>query len=162
MKRKIGELRNIPIVEGDKNLVREGTEIHINDLQSKGGSDGGGLSTDNFLYIKSSARVIDQGGAPLYYPFYRALGKYYRDTVTGMTSLKQAYFNFNNEDGLGVQAAEIFKVKDLLMVDNDNNMVVQLNTTSYDSLVESYVNAFLTLFPEVSKEEMITSLKVIW
>ena len=44
MKRKIGELRNIPIVEGDKNLVREGTEIHINDLQSKGGSGGGGSS----------------------------------------------------------------------------------------------------------------------
>ena len=41
MKRKIGELRNIPIVEGDKNLVREGTEIHINDLQSKGSSGEG-------------------------------------------------------------------------------------------------------------------------
>lgn len=40
MKRKIGELRNVPIVEGDKNLVREGTEIHINDLQSKGSSSG--------------------------------------------------------------------------------------------------------------------------
>lgn len=47
MKRKIGELRNIPIVEGDKNLVREGTEIHINDLQSKGSSGGGGI-----LYLK--------------------------------------------------------------------------------------------------------------
>lgn len=48
MKRKIGELRNIPIVEGDKNLVREGTEIHINDLQSKGSSGGGG----GILYLK--------------------------------------------------------------------------------------------------------------
>ena len=48
MKRKIGELRNIPIVEGDKNLVREGTEIHINDLQSKGSSG----SSDNAVYYK--------------------------------------------------------------------------------------------------------------
>lgn len=44
MKRKIGELRNVPIVEGDKNLVREGTEIHINDLQSKGSSSSGSSS----------------------------------------------------------------------------------------------------------------------
>ncbi len=40
MKRKIGELRNVPIVEGDKNLVRGGAEIHINDLQSKEASSG--------------------------------------------------------------------------------------------------------------------------
>lgn len=38
MKRKIGELRNIPIVEGDKNLVRGGAEIHINDLQTNNSS----------------------------------------------------------------------------------------------------------------------------
>lgn len=43
MKRKIGELRNIPIVEGDKNLVREGTEIHINDLQSNDSSNGSSI-----------------------------------------------------------------------------------------------------------------------
>ena len=42
MKRKIGELRNIPIVEGDKNLVRKSTEIHINDLQTGSSSSGGG------------------------------------------------------------------------------------------------------------------------
>lgn len=49
MKRKIGELRNVPIVEGDKNLVREGTEIHINDLQSKG-SSGGGEGVKEYYY----------------------------------------------------------------------------------------------------------------
>lgn len=38
MKRKIGELRNVPIVEGDKNLVRGGAEIHINDLKQSGSS----------------------------------------------------------------------------------------------------------------------------
>lgn len=41
MKRKIGELRNIPIVEGDRNLVRGGAEIHINDLQTNSSSSEG-------------------------------------------------------------------------------------------------------------------------
>jgi hypothetical protein len=52
MKRKIGELRNIPIVEGDKNLCKRGTEIHINDLQSKG-SSGGGDSKHRTEYYKT-------------------------------------------------------------------------------------------------------------
>jgi hypothetical protein len=39
MKRKIGEIYNKPIVEGDKNLVRGGgAEIHINDLQTNNSS----------------------------------------------------------------------------------------------------------------------------
>jgi hypothetical protein len=41
MKRKIGEIYNKPIVEGDKNLVRGGAEIHINDLQTNNSSSGG-------------------------------------------------------------------------------------------------------------------------
>lgn len=72
MKRKIGELRNVPIVEGDKNLVRGGVEIHINDLQNKDSSSGGSSKyapryfsidwdkcSDGWKYILSDYYLID-------------------------------------------------------------------------------------------------------
>ena len=67
MKRKIGELRNVPIVEGDKNLVREGTEIHINDLQSKGGSSSGGGKME--YYKLNKEKYGDEQGSPLHILF---------------------------------------------------------------------------------------------
>lgn len=66
MKRKIGELRNIPIVEGDKNLVREGTEIHINDLQSSGSSGGGGKME---YYKLNKEKYGDEQDSPLHILF---------------------------------------------------------------------------------------------
>lgn len=50
MKRKIGELRNKPIVEGDKNLVTK-DEVHIDELKNngEGGSGGGELEGEYYL-----------------------------------------------------------------------------------------------------------------
>lgn len=67
MKRKIGELRNIPIVEGDKNLVREGTEIHINDLQSKESSSSGGSKME--YYKLNKEKYGAEEGSPLHLAF---------------------------------------------------------------------------------------------
>lgn len=156
MKRKIGELRNIPIVEGDKNLVREGTEIHINDLQSKGSSGGEGLSTDSFLYMKSTSDIYANDGMHMFYPFYRGLNKQQLPTGMGIY-LDPIYFTPKDGSGYGMYVAEIFKVKDLEIV--FDGVPVQLDTTSYNSLIESMVNGYLSLEQEYSKEEMITMLE---
>ena len=51
MKRKIGELRNKPIVEGDKNLVTK-DEVHIDELKNNGeGGSGGGEAESNWVSI---------------------------------------------------------------------------------------------------------------
>lgn len=50
MKRKIGELRSIPIVEGDKNLVKKGVEIHINDMNN--GSSSGTTNEKEVVYYR--------------------------------------------------------------------------------------------------------------
>lgn len=47
-KRKIGELYNKPIVEGDKNLIK-GYEIHVDQLSGGGGND--------WLYLDATEKI---------------------------------------------------------------------------------------------------------
>lgn len=51
--RKIGELKRVPIVEGDPNLIKKGKVIHIDEL-GNGGEDGVGQFIFNYSYASTS------------------------------------------------------------------------------------------------------------
>lgn len=138
MKRKIGELRNVPIVEGDKNLVREGTEIHINDLQSKGSSSGdGGIMEVEYLYIK--------GPALTYYKaigVVEAVGKY----SIGTASIPNTFTAFS-AGGTYIATIKGFKlVKGLF---KENNTIY--DTTTYNKFIETY-ELDPSSYEEITKE----------
>lgn len=59
MKRKIGELRNKPIVEGDKNLVTK-NETHISELQ--GSNEGGSSGVKEYYYLFDANKAIETSG----------------------------------------------------------------------------------------------------
>lgn len=100
MKRKIGEIYNKPIVEGDKNLVREGTEIHINDLQSNSSSGGGskveywGIS-DKYNH---GAKFEEDPASAYLYMMTNLLGGYFKGIVASSekVAIVSAYTTFNH------------------------------------------------------------------
>lgn len=59
MKRRIGNLRGTPIIEGDKNL-KNNNEIHISDLGGGSGS-GSTIGDNNFKYYKFDPLLVPNG-----------------------------------------------------------------------------------------------------
>ena len=112
MKRKIGELRNKPIVEGDKNLVTK-DEVHIDELKNngEGGSGGGELSPDaivlqpNGWYWKFTDDAISTGmwlGILLFLP--RDFGMRYfsgRTKISTFQDYRDIWFNAGYYSGQG-------------------------------------------------------------
>lgn len=145
MKRKIGELRNIPIVEGDKNLVREGTEIHINDLQSKGDSSFGGgkmeyykLNLDKYASMGNDAPF----GAVFYIGYgYPSLLRIKQNDIFVIGSYGLAgYYNIHNVEDLlsiGVDAIS-FDPNIKIIVNNPQG------TQFYANNVKEYIDYVIT------------------
>ena len=125
--------------------------------ENNDGENQNNFGTD-FLYLKSTTSIKSADSIPVFYPFYRGINK-----IAGLAGesiqSKQVYFNTVNEYNYGMHVVEIFKVKDLTCID-EYGMLIKIDTTSYNSLIESYVNSALALGDtELSKEEMITMMK---
>lgn len=137
MKRKIGELRNIPIVEGDKNLVREGTEIHINDLQSKGSSGGGG----GILYLKYNGQrhFMDIGNNPIIGLVPVIAGVAIYNAGGSMNTIRSYYITelYRAEtsiDGFGEMAIPKIECH---YANNEYGLEYTLNTTSLENIYKT-------------------------
>ena len=125
--------------------------------ENSDGENQNNFGTD-FLYVKNTSDIKDAAGINVFYPFYRGLNKIYPRPGESIET-KRVYFTTVDESNYGMHAVEIFKVKDLTCVTIDG-ITVKLDSTSYNSLIESLVNSYISSgYSEFSKEELITMMK---
>lgn len=140
MKRKIGEIYNKPIIEGDINL-KGPNEIHKSELGGSNSEGGGGSSSEstNPYYIKNVYNTSGTGNGSEIYVFNILFG-ILNGIVFGVSKTNGSIFSFDStispfvsSQYKYIRAYQIFPIKKEI-IDPVTNITIYIDTTSLEAI----------------------------
>lgn len=135
-KRKIGEIYNKPIVEGDINLKRP-NEIHKSELSGGGGNNSDESANPYYIINVYNKNSISNGSAIIVFDTLFGIlnGVVFGGKQNGSTLLfSYSIFPYSSSQYVYIRAYQIFPIKREI-VDPDSNKTIYIDTTSLESIV---------------------------
>lgn len=146
MKRKIGELYNKPIVEGDKNLVTK-NETHISELQGNSNNEGGGSNSN--IELTKGKKILSE----YYYFDYLKLGT---DVLAGIIPQDFIHLLLNyiaTDNNIDQKQSQV-------LIENVEFGLSEINHTIYKIIADNIIIFYEDNIPQVSGEPDVIQIAI--